>query len=65
MLRQHDAVAGLDAYQEALDPPESRHALDLSSLKQPKVLFAVARGAPFGGCWGDPLSVCKQKQLGK
>ena len=36
-------IAELDAYQEALYPPESRHPLDLASLKQPNVLFAVAR----------------------
>jgi putative acetyltransferase len=36
-------IAELDAYQDALYPPESRHALDLASLKQPNVLFAVAR----------------------
>ena len=36
-------IAELDAYQDTLYPPESRHALDLTSLKQPNVLFAVAR----------------------
>src|SRR5690349_8480998 len=36
-------IAELDAYQDALYPPESRHALELSSLKKPNVLFAVAR----------------------
>jgi putative acetyltransferase len=36
-------IADLDAYQDSLYPPESRHALDLASLKQPNVLFAVAR----------------------
>ena len=36
-------IAELDAYQDMLYPPESRHALDLTSLKQPNVLFAVAR----------------------
>jgi putative acetyltransferase len=36
-------IAELDAYQDALYPPESRHALDLASLKQPNVLFGVAR----------------------
>ena len=36
-------IAELDAYQDALYPPESRHALDLASLKQTTVLFAVAR----------------------
>lgn len=36
-------IAELDAYQDALYPPEIRHALDLASLKLPNVLFAVAR----------------------
>ncbi|MGB6354645.1 MAG: GNAT family N-acetyltransferase [Steroidobacteraceae bacterium] len=36
-------IAELDAYQDTLYPPESRHLLDLASLKQPNVLFAVAR----------------------
>jgi putative acetyltransferase len=36
-------IAELDAYQDTLYPPESRHALDLTSLQQPNVLFAVAR----------------------
>ena len=36
-------IADLDAYQDSLYPPESRHALDLASLKQPNVLFVVAR----------------------
>jgi putative acetyltransferase len=36
-------IAELDTYQDSLYPPESRHALDLASLKQPNVLFAVAR----------------------
>ena len=36
-------IAELDAYQDALYPPESRHALDLASLKQGNVLFYVAR----------------------
>jgi len=38
-------IAELDAYQDTLYPPESRHALDLASLKQANVLFAVARDA--------------------
>ncbi len=38
-------IAELDAYQDALYPPESRHALDLESLKQANVVFAVARNA--------------------
>lgn len=36
-------IAELDAYQAALYPPESRHFLDLESLKRPNVLFFVAR----------------------
>ena len=36
-------IAELDVYQDTLYPPESRHALDLTALKQPNVLFAVAR----------------------
>jgi putative acetyltransferase len=36
-------IADLDAYQDTLYPPESRYALDLASLKQANVLFAVAR----------------------
>ncbi|WP_295518040.1 GNAT family N-acetyltransferase [uncultured Pseudomonas sp.] len=38
-------IAALDAYQDGLYPPESRHALDLASLMQPNVLFLVARDA--------------------
>lgn len=38
-----ELIAELDAYQDSLYPPESRHALDLESLKQANVLFAVAR----------------------
>ena len=38
-------IAELDAYQDSLYPPESRHALDLAALTQANVLFAVARGA--------------------
>ncbi|MFJ1211141.1 GNAT family N-acetyltransferase [Burkholderia pyrrocinia] len=36
-------IADLDAYQDTLYPPESRHALDVASLTQSNVLFAVAR----------------------
>jgi putative acetyltransferase len=36
-------IAELDAYQDTLYPTESRHALGLTALKQPNVLFAVAR----------------------
>lgn len=36
-------IAELDAYQDTLYPPEARFALDLRSLMQPQVLFAVAR----------------------
>lgn len=38
-------IAELDAYQDTLYPPEARYALDLASLCQPDVLFAVARDA--------------------
>lgn len=38
-------ITELDAYQDSLYPPESRHALDLSVLVRPHVLFAVARDA--------------------
>ena len=38
-------ITDLDAYQDTLYPPESRHSLDLASLKQNNVLFAVARDA--------------------
>lgn len=36
-------IAELDAYQGALYPPESVHALDLSSVRTERLLFAVAR----------------------
>lgn len=36
-------IAELDAYQDDLYPPESRHALNLTLLMQPNVLFLVAR----------------------
>ena len=36
-------IAELDAFQDTLYPPESRHSLNLTSLEQPNVLFAVAR----------------------
>lgn len=38
-------IAELDAYQDTLYPPEARYALDLASLMQPNVAFAVARDA--------------------
>ena len=38
-------IAELDAWQDTLYPPESRHALDLSSLMQARVRFHVARDA--------------------
>ena len=44
-------IAELDAYHDALYPPESRHYLDLAALKQSNVVFAVARdemGRPIG-----------------
>jgi len=36
-------IAELDAYQDTLYPPESRHSLDLEALKKQNVLFFVAR----------------------
>jgi putative acetyltransferase len=36
-------IAELDAYQDTLYPPESRHSLDLASLEEADVIFAVAR----------------------
>jgi putative acetyltransferase len=36
-------IAELDAYQDTLYPPESRHSLDLEALKRTNVLFFVAR----------------------
>jgi putative acetyltransferase len=38
-------IAELDAYQDTLYPAEARYALDLETLAQPNVLFAVARGS--------------------
>jgi putative acetyltransferase len=45
-------IADLDAYQLSLYPAESVYSLDITSLSQPNVLFAVAR-TPAGvavGC---------------
>lgn len=36
-------IGQLDAYQDSLYPPEARYALDISSLAQDNVIFAVAR----------------------
>jgi putative acetyltransferase len=36
-------IEELDAYQDTLYPAEARYALDLTSLEQSNVLFAVAR----------------------
>ena len=36
-------IAELDAFQDTLYPAEARYALDLDSLKEPNVVFAVAR----------------------
>lgn len=38
-------IGELDEYLYALYPADSVYALDISSLKRPEVLFAVARGA--------------------
>lgn len=51
-------IADLDAYQLTLYPPESVYALDLPSLMQPEVKFAVARDAADAivGCAAVVLS---------
>lgn len=51
-------IADLDAYQLTLYPPESVYALDLKSLMQPEVKFAVARDAAGAlvGCAAVVLS---------
>jgi putative acetyltransferase len=51
-------IADLDAYQLTLYPPESVYALDLRSLMQPEVKFAVARDAAGAivGCAAVVLS---------
>lgn len=36
-------IAELDAYQDTLYPPESRHSLELAALMRSNVVFAVAR----------------------
>jgi putative acetyltransferase len=36
-------IAELDAYQSALYPPESHHALDLTSVAGPGLVFVMAR----------------------
>lgn len=38
-----ELIAELDAYQAALYPPESHHALDLSAVPRQQLLFAIAR----------------------
>ena len=51
-------IAELDAYQDSLYPPESRHPLDIAALTRPNVVFAVARD-PAGravGCGAVVLS---------
>jgi putative acetyltransferase len=52
----------LDAYQDTLYPPESRHSLDLTWLGHPNVLFAVARD-DAGRAIGSGLSVFMQKHV--
>jgi putative acetyltransferase len=51
-------IADLDAYQLTLYPPESVYALDLPSLMQPNVKFAVGRNADgvIAGCGAVVLS---------
>ena len=41
-------IGELDAYQTALYPAESNHLVDLATLCEPRVLFAVARNAAGG-----------------
>ena len=36
-------IAALDAYQKPLYPPQSHHGIDEAALRDPNVLFAVAR----------------------
>jgi len=45
-------IQELDAYQKPLYPPESHHGIDIASLSQPNVVFAVARssGGRAVGC---------------
>lgn len=38
-----ELITELDRYQSALYPPESNHFVDIATLAQPSVLFAVAR----------------------
>jgi putative acetyltransferase len=38
-----ELITELDRYQSALYPPESNHFVDIATLAQPGVLFAVAR----------------------
>jgi putative acetyltransferase len=45
-------IAELDAYQDSLYPPESRHYLDLRAVEQTNVLFAVARDDDTGRAIG-------------
>ena len=35
----------LDAHQKPLYPPESHHGIDIASLSQPNVVFAVTRSS--------------------
>ena len=37
-------ISELDAYQVTLYPPESRHSINLNSVKQANIILAVARG---------------------
>jgi putative acetyltransferase len=45
-------IAELDAYQDSLYPPESRHYVDLRAVEQTNVLFAVARDDDTGRAIG-------------
>ena len=68
-------IAELDAYQDTLYPPESRHIFDLAGLKQPNVLFAVARDAVgvrwaarrscSSRIWRAQADVCQSRRQGR
>jgi putative acetyltransferase len=60
----------LDAYQKPLYPPESHHGIDIDTLMQPNVLFAVAReygpqGSQAVGCGAIVLADdwCELKRM--
>ncbi len=47
----HALIAELDAYQQALYPPQSNHLIPVDALRRPNVVFLVARlGTEVVGC---------------